>query len=341
MSTQRKLAEDSVFAGRYRINRFIAAGAMGSVYEVTHIETERRRALKVLHPEIVANEDLRARFRQEAKVTAAIESDFLVDVYDAGIDETTGLPFLVMEMLRGEELSDRIARVGAFDPTDALVYLHQLSLALDKTKKASIVHRDLKPENIFLTEREDGRPHLKVLDFGIAKIVAEGTQHKATRNLGTPVFMAPEQFRPGAGVTPATDIFALGMISFKLLVGSDYWLDETEGNPNVFEFVPKALKGPQESARARAERRGVPLPEAFDPWFAKMTAFLPTDRFDKASEAIEALAVALDIPHPTKSTAVAASPATAGAKPPEKPPAEGNKDEVHREEAPANDLTFF
>ena len=99
------LSEGSIFAGRYRVVRAIASGGMGAVYEVIHIDTERRRALKVMRKEVVSNPDLQRRFRQEAKVAARINSEYVVDVPDAGIDETTGSPFLIMELLEGEELS--------------------------------------------------------------------------------------------------------------------------------------------------------------------------------------------------------------------------------------------
>src|SRR6185295_7214929 len=115
----------------------------------------------------------------------------------------------------------------------ALVYLRQLALALDRTHKKSIVHRDLKPENLFLSRREDGALQLKVLDFGIAKIVAEGAGSTAniTRSVGTPLYMAPEQFKPDGRVTPQTDIYALGLIAYTLVVGIPYWQDEQNKTP--------------------------------------------------------------------------------------------------------------
>src|SRR5215468_2482440 len=110
------LQDGALFAGRYRIVRAIAAGGMGAVYEVVHLETERRRALKVMHPHILQSADLRERFQREAKVAAQVESDFIVDVFDAGFDQATQMPFLVMELLRGEELGKRLRRVGRFPP---------------------------------------------------------------------------------------------------------------------------------------------------------------------------------------------------------------------------------
>ncbi|MDI3290376.1 serine/threonine-protein kinase [Polyangium sp. 15x6] len=290
------LAAGAIFAGRYRVERRIAAGGMGAVYEVVHLETNRRRALKVMHPNFVQSDDLRGRFRQEARVAAEIESEYIVDVFDAGIDDATGMPFLVMELLRGEELGKRIRHTGPLPPAEVVAYLHQTSLALDKTHRAHIVHRDLKPDNLFLCEREDGPPRIKVLDFGIAKIVAAGsTAAGATQSLGTPLYMAPEQFLMESSVSPATDIFALGMIAFTLLVGKAYWFEESRGGANVFAFAAQAALGPREPATARAARLGARLPPAFDTWFARATAKTPSERFPSATSAVKALAEVLGL----------------------------------------------
>src|SRR5688572_21394276 len=127
------LADGSIFAKRYQIVRCVAAGGMGAVYEVVHLETERKRALKVMLPHILHSKELRDRFKREARVAATIDSEFIVDVFDAGVDEDTDMPFLVMEMLRGEELAQRLEKVGRFSRGEAVAYLHQTALALDKT----------------------------------------------------------------------------------------------------------------------------------------------------------------------------------------------------------------
>lgn len=286
----------SLFAGRYRIVRRIAAGGMGAVYEVIHVETERRRALKIMHAHLFQSHELRERFKREAKVAAHVDCEFIVDVFDAGIDETTGIPFLVMEFLRGEELGERLLRERGFVPAEVLTYLYQVALALDKTHEAAIVHRDLKPANVFLTERSDGGVRVKILDFGIAKIVAEGaTTGGATQSLGTPLYMAPEQFNPSMRLTGAADIFALGMMTYTLLVGAPYWADEARAG-NVYALIAVAIHGPGEHASVRAARRGVVLPPDFDAWFARMTATTPAQRFPTATEAIRALADVFRLP---------------------------------------------
>jgi serine/threonine-protein kinase len=306
------LPEGTVFAGRYRIVRCLATGGMGAVYEAVHLETDRHRALKVMHPHIFQSDEMRERFKREARIAAHVESEHIVDVSDAGVDEATMMPFLVMELLRGEDLSHRIKRTGPLPPEETLTYLHQTALALDKTHALAIVHRDLKPENIFLTQRDDGSPRIKVLDFGIAKLVRDATAAGATQSLGTPTYMAPEQFRAGSKLSPAADIYALGMMAYTLLVGKAYWSQELQHAGDVIAFVLVAMLGPQQPATWRAAIRGVALPLSFDPWFAKATAVDPAQRFQRASEAVlalrEALASATDVETAAPGSAAAIAP---------------------------------
>ncbi|HVY28804.1 MAG TPA: serine/threonine-protein kinase [Polyangiaceae bacterium] len=281
------------FAGRYQVLRRIAGGGMGAVYEVLHIETNRRRALKVMLPELTASPMLRERFQREARVTANVNSEFIVDVFDAGVDQTTGMPFLVMELLEGHDLGDHLKKHGPLPAPEALVYLRQVATALDKTHAAGIVHRDLKPENIFLTQRDDGSPRIKILDFGISKVVKEaGTGGQATQSLGTPLYMAPEQVL-GEPVGPATDLYALGLIAYTLLVGESYWFEESQRFDNAFGFAVHCAKGPAESPRARAARLGRSLPPSFDAWFLRATHREPAQRFARASELVQGLTLAL------------------------------------------------
>lgn len=291
------LSPGAVFAERYRIERRIASGGMGAVYEVVHLETNRRRALKVLHANLVQSEELRSRFRQEARVAAEIESEHIVDVFDAGIDVSTEMPFLVMELLRGEDVRQRIKRLGPIPPEETIRILFEAALALDKTHQAKIVHRDLKPDNLYMCERDHGLPRTKVLDFGIAKIVADGAMSGQTKeSLGTPLYMAPEQFLMSATISAATDIFALGLISYTMLVGKPYWLEETLKAGAAVAFAMHACKGPQESAVERAAKLGIMLPAAYDQWFFKACAPRLGDRFQVATTAITELAQTLGLP---------------------------------------------
>ena len=152
------LRPGEVFHGRYRVVSCLKAGGMGAVYHVLDDKTASPRALKIMLPSVVQDPGMRARFALEATVTGAIVSDHIVRVSDAGIDELTSTPFLVMDLLQGDELGSMIKRRGALPAFEVVTYLHQVALALDKTHGAGIVHRDLKPDNLFATYRDDGSP---------------------------------------------------------------------------------------------------------------------------------------------------------------------------------------
>jgi serine/threonine-protein kinase len=217
-----------------------------------------------------------------------------VDVFDAGIDPSTGMPFLVMELLQGEELGNLLSRT-ALTPEAAITYLRQVASALDKTHAAGIVHRDLKPENLFLTHREDGSPRVKILDFGISKVVNDvRTGAHATKSLGTPLYMAPEQVH-GQPVGPATDLYSLALIAYTLLVGRSYWQKDEGRFDNTIAFVVHVTKGANESASLRAAEFGCTLPEGFDAWFRRATHLDPRQRFQRASELVAQLSALLGL----------------------------------------------
>ncbi len=221
---------------------------MGAVYECIHLKTRKRRALKVMLPEIVASASMRERFELEARVTADIESEHIVETFDAGVDEETGAPFLVMELLRGEELGSLLKRRGALPSEEVIALLSQAALALDRTHAAGIVHRDLKPDNLFLTTRDDGAPRLKILDFGVAKVVADDALSiQQTAAIGTPLYMSPEQFQGDGKIGPRADIYALGHIAYALLTGRPYWYDEQRSEPRYLR-----LRRPGDGRAARA-----------------------------------------------------------------------------------------
>ena len=293
---QAALASGSVFQGRYEVVRCIQSGGMGTVYEVLDRKTRRRRALKVLLPAIVNDADFRVRFQREATVTADIDSEHVIEIFDADVDLDTGAPFLVMELLKGDDLGRVLDKRGACSPAEAAVLLRQLALALDRTHAAGVVHRDLKPENLFLTRGDDGSPRLKILDFGIAKVVEiRGDAHR-TRALGTPLYMAPEQIRGDGSIGPRADLFALGHIAYALLSGEAYWTEDAEQTPGLFALFSRILLGPKERPALRAMRRkGLVLPSALDGWFLRATAVDPEHRFASATAMVEALSVLLGV----------------------------------------------
>ena len=210
-----------------------------------------RRAAQGDAPELFSKPELRDRFRR-SHVTASVKSEFLVDVFDAGIDEASGMPILVMELLEGEDLGHLVDRGGTLTPSDVVTYLGQVARALARTHAASIVHRDLKPEYLFLTHREDGSPCIKILDFGISKIMNQAaTGGPNTTSIGTPAYMAPEQI-VGGPVSPAADLHSLGLIAYTLLTGRSAWQDDVESTDNALAFAPERRRA---FAKARYRAR--------------------------------------------------------------------------------------
>jgi serine/threonine-protein kinase len=270
---------------------------MGAVYEVLDERTRHRRALKAMLPLLIEDGAMCARFELEAKITGGVESDHLVNVLDAGVDDGTGIPFIVMDLLRGQSLGALLRQDGPLLGAEVVTYLWQAALALDKTHAAGIVHRDLKPENLFLTRRDDGSPCIKLLDFGIAKVVAQTLPAVDTRPMmGTPFYMSPEQARNDRRIDGRADVYALGHIAYTLLAGEPYWHETFVEHGSPFLLISEVLKGTLEPPSARAARRsGILLPPAFDEWFMRATAVSPDDRFPKALVAVAGLADALGV----------------------------------------------
>ncbi len=283
----------AVFAKRYEIIRAIGEGGMGAVFEVVDRVTHRHRALKVLLPGKLDVPDLRRRFQLEARVTAEIQSEHIVEVLDAGVDEETVMPFLVMELLDGADLAGVLAQQGHVPEEDVVRWLHQVALALEKTHAKKIVHRDLKPQNLFLTVRDDGTARIKILDFGLAKLIAEGSEER-TMNHGTPLYMPPEQLRGLGNIDGRADLYAVAHIAYQLLSGEPYWMEDWTGAGAFFNFMRHTARGPAEPPSERAQRRNqVTLPKAFDAWFLKGAAAHPDNRYSSAMTMISDLADAV------------------------------------------------
>jgi serine/threonine-protein kinase len=212
----------ATLGGRYRILRAIGEGGMGVVYEAEHELIEKRVALKVLRDAFTRRPDVVERFRQEAKSASKIGHPNIVDVSDFG-ETPTGASYIVLEMLKGEDLADVLSRECALAPTRAVLIVHQVAKALDAAHKKNIIHRDLKPENIYLVAR-DGQPDfVKVVDFGVAKMgdIESLGNRKLTRTgmiFGTPEYMSPEH-AGGKALDHRVDIYALGVILYELLTG--------------------------------------------------------------------------------------------------------------------------
>ncbi|AKF09890.1 Adenylate cyclase [Sandaracinus amylolyticus] len=207
----------ALIGGRYRVRSRLGAGAMGVVYAAEHVLLGREVALKVLHPELARSAEIARRFRNEARAAAAVGHPGIALVIDLGRTEG-GAPFLVMEKLEGQGLDALLQDARILAPPRAARIARDIALAVHAAHERGIVHRDLKPANVFLA---GSRERVKVLDFGISKI-AELASLEATRTgavMGTPQYMAPEQFVDASRVGPAADVYALGAILYRMLAG--------------------------------------------------------------------------------------------------------------------------
>ena len=213
----------ATIAGKYRVRRVVGAGSMGVVCEAEHLEIGKRLAIKLIDASLAGMRDIAMRFRQEARAASLVESHHIVQVFDVGTDDELGL-YLVMEYLTGEDLAQLLAREGRLPADDAVRIAVHAARGLAKAHEAGVVHRDLKPANIFLCEREDDEPLVKILDFGISKIVDASradSRLRLTRAgtvVGTPQYMSPEQAQ-GYAVDERTDVWALGLVLYEMLAG--------------------------------------------------------------------------------------------------------------------------
>lgn len=246
--------------GSYRVIRLIGEGGMGQVYEAVHDQIERRAAIKVLHPEYARNQEIAARFFNEARAVNIVGHPGLVSVFEVGnLDD--GAAYIVMEFLSGESLRRRIERCKQLG-TSGLRIIRQVASSLDATHEKGIIHRDLKPDNIMIVADSEVAfgERAKVLDFGIARLGAQGQGPQPVRTrtgavLGTPLYMAPEQCGMGAGITSQSDVYALGVIFYEVLAGQPPFVGESAAEvigQHLFAVPPpiatKCSEVPQEVA---------------------------------------------------------------------------------------------
>ena len=210
---------------KYRLEERLGIGGMGTVYRARHLLIDRPVAVKVLNPRFVEDEAARTRFRREAKACGRLQHVNAVTVTDFGTSQD-GYVYLVMELLEGRTLRDVLAKEAPLDPARAVALMLQVSAAVAAAHEAGIIHRDLKPANIFIVQRAEVPAVVKVLDFGIAKLAADSLDEDDPKTLtqmgamiGTPRYMSPEQCN-GAQLTPAADVYSLGVILYEMLTGT-------------------------------------------------------------------------------------------------------------------------
>ena len=208
--------------GNYRVTRLLGEGGMGSVYQAEHPVIGRKVAIKVLHVSMGRDPEIVARFFNEARAIHTVGHENIVEIMDFG-QTPDGRPYFVMEFLAGEAMNDRLAR-GPIAPPEAAVIADQMCRALGAAHDKGIVHRDLKPHNVHLLTTPSGRTQVKILDFGVAKIMNAGdlSQSVKTRTgslMGTPLYMSPEQCKGAGELDHRTDIYSLGVMLFEMLAG--------------------------------------------------------------------------------------------------------------------------
>ncbi|WP_159397852.1 serine/threonine-protein kinase [Sorangium cellulosum] len=275
------IAPGIVIAGRYRVERELARGAMGSVWVGRHLQLDVDIAIKFMAPEYAASTELRARFEREARAAAMLKSAHAVHIYDYGIEG--GAPYIVMELLEGEDLSARLAREARLTLPATLNIVEQVGRALRRAHELGLVHRDLKPGNIFLA-LQDGEQTAKVVDFGIAKAVGPVMNVQATRPgalLGSPSYMSPEQVRSSSRVDHRSDLWSLGVIAYQCVTGQ---LPFPGGE--LGDVLVEICTAPIPLASQLLPGLG---PEV-DAFFQRALQRDPAQRFQSATELVEAFA---------------------------------------------------
>lgn len=243
-----------VFDGKYRLDQRLGGGGMGTVYRATHLLIDRPVAIKVLSQRFVGDETAQHRFRREARAAGRMQHPNAVTVNDFGTTQD-GWLYIVMELLEGRTLREILALEGRLDPARAVFYVLQACAAVGAAHDAKLIHRDLKPANIFIQQRRNMPAVVKVLDFGVAKFMVEeledddfNTLTQVGAMIGTPRYMSPEQCS-GLRLTPASDVYSLGIILYETLTGETPFSADT----------PLGLAMRQVSEAPRPPREIVPV----------------------------------------------------------------------------------
>lgn len=273
----------NIIAGKYKLDRVLGEGGMGVVLKATHLHLGECVAVKFLQPDMLNEEGLKERFIREARLLSKIKSEHVVRVYD--VDTLpSGVPFFVMEHLEGSDLSERVMRGKPLSIEEAVDFAMQACVGLAEVHARGIVHRDLKPSNLFVCERSDGRPIVKLIDFGISKDIAptspEFSATKTTDLRGSPFFMAPEQLRHPRCADTSVDIWALGITLYHLLSASFPFEAD-----NVMELSIKIFS---ERPVPLCERRK-DVPQALGDVVSRCLQKNPSERFANVAELCAAL----------------------------------------------------
>jgi len=277
---RRPLRERVVIAGKYRLDRELARGGMGSVWVARHLQLDVPVAIKFMEIAVPSPTEALKRFKREAQSAAQIRSPHVVQILDHGVDRD--VPYIVMELLEGEHLGDRLRRVRRLSLAASADIAVQVAKALRRAHEAGIIHRDLKPANIFLA-RIDEDEIVKVLDFGIAKAARGDGPDDVTKTgvvMGSPNYMSPEQARGIKTVDHRSDLWSLGVILFRAITGEMAFKGESDVDV-ILKICADPIPLPSEVAPD--------LPRELDAFFERALARDPAKRFQSAREMAAAL----------------------------------------------------
>jgi eukaryotic-like serine/threonine-protein kinase len=276
------IKEGQVLAGRYKLVRPLGQGSQAFVWVAEHLALGSQVAVKLIDPELAKQEDARERFRREATAAAQLRSAHVVQILDHGIEGEQ--PFIVMELLEGVDLFDRLESRERLTLLEAATVVTQVARALARAHAAGIVHRDMKPENVFLCHNDD-EELVKVLDFGVAKITSPQKSAMSKTGvgtlIGTPHYMSPEQVKGLTEIDHRSDLWSLGVITYQMVTGELPFDSEGVGDL-LIRITMNEPKPPSELEPS--------LPKAFDEWFARACHKDADKRFSSAREMAEALA---------------------------------------------------
>jgi serine/threonine-protein kinase len=275
--------------GKYRLAERIGGGGMGEVFRAYNVLAGRGVAIKFLHPELAENDELAQRFFQEAQAVNRIRHPNIVDVIDAGMSESG--PYLVMEHLEGESVSVVLARLARFDLAATVGTLIPVLEALDAAHRAGIVHRDLKPENVFIARSNKGVAQVRLLDFGIAKVLADDGPSPRTRTgivFGTPDYLSPEQATGETPLDGRSDLFAVGVLLYEMITGVRPFRA-----PTAVATAFKVVHGEAPTIGAA----GVAVDRRVETTVAKLLEKDPQHRFQTAAEVVRELEVLVPDAH--------------------------------------------
>jgi serine/threonine protein kinase len=280
------LAPGSVLGQRYRLDRQIGSGSMGVVYAAHDLLRDRSIALKVIDRSHTEDATMVARFQREGRIVSELRHPNIVEVFDVGLIE--GEWVMAMELLDGTNLADAIDARATFETAEALAVLRGVLDALETAHQNLIVHRDIKPQNIFLARNGGHAPSVKVLDFGIAKVVGLTAEQQLTRSgtiIGTPEFMAPEQ-ATGKAADHRSDLYAVACVGYAMFCGRPPFVD----NWPMRVVMKQAFETPAPPSRLRPTLAGAC---EIDRFMARALEKNPDDRYQSAREmraALDALA---------------------------------------------------